>query len=303
MEITLHQNYKELNSTISYGEEIVSILNNLEFIQEHIKRFGVTKEFIDLVDKKKELSSVGIKLEADTSTADDGIVGYYEKIKEAIEKFWKMIKEKLTNFFRNWFTSLGWLKSKTKNLYDKKFGSNGKFIDEPEFLKKEVKGFTFDKFKEVFNACLIGLHELKVIKPNNTNGFELSNLDKIVSNLKVIGYEMTEDSKDGTLSVEKKNDLEPSESTIGSLGFTVKNTRTYLDLVDNRIKSLQGVDNIIKTLEDYKKQLKDGKIKATAKSFTSQVNALVKSCSLFAKFLEKMLWYLTNIANKAPLQN
>lgn len=290
------------NEATTYGNDLITTLDSLQFIKSHVKRFGVNEVLLDLCDKNKELTTI-FKLEDDNdpNRHESNIVKHILYIKQKIEKFWQLIKKNLKEFFQRWFTTLGWLERKIKNIHMSNFGSKGRYINVGEFDKKEIKALKFSKFKEIWNACIIGLHELEKMVPDKNYGFELAKNDRIVNNLKVIGYNLTSSDKTGIIKIEAGNKITFEELTVKNGGWTVGNISTYLDLTSQRIQSLRKIEYLITALEKFKNDIKDDNFKVSYQLFINQTNSMINALTYFSRVFEKMLWMLAKIASKAPM--
>lgn len=166
---------KEVVEGFKKLDSFFEIIANLKHVQNNIKRFGVTKELIHLINKDRNFSdSTGITLpyyesddEADDINEDDipaeevvmeGFGDAMKKAKDAVVKFFKWIWEKLkafgtaiADFFRNYKKKITGAKEKLK-----------KGVDTDKIKEKKAKVMSFKEMEDRLKALNSAVNAVKM---------------------------------------------------------------------------------------------------------------------------------------------
>lgn len=87
---------KEMNDCLNNMTNLFDGIHNLNYMNKHVKKFGITKEFLDICDDGEQLSKgLNIRLEEDIDIAvwEEGFKEGVAKIIEKVKAFFKMLWE------------------------------------------------------------------------------------------------------------------------------------------------------------------------------------------------------------------
>lgn len=173
---------QELITTLKQGYQLSEVISNLLFIRSHIKKFGVTKEFLHLVDDNKQLShSLKIDLEEDNE-----LIVVTEAFKLNIKDMIKRVKAWFANLWHKFLVFLGIRK---ENIAEKKESLSELYVKLKQnkliSLEQTINAISYEKqllfftkIKDILNV----IANLDNLDPNDEKQIE-----EINETLKIIG--------------------------------------------------------------------------------------------------------------------
>lgn len=284
------------------GEHLISVITALEKINSNIQKFGVTDELVHLVTNMVDVSSfssdVKMSLEMD-------IYAQMQNIKKILKDYFNKVLAAITKFFNRYFTSLGWLQAKVKKIEKDAFGSNGRFIDEDDFLNKSAGAAPRHDWILLMHGLIEATKEISKIKFNSDDGFDFSNCSKLEQALTSLGYSLKFNSNSGLYTLTAgKAPTYPSRK-IGELDWTIDFVDSKLQMVPSYCRRIEAIKFLKTNLETYKKTATDPNDKyfRVPKSIViNQVSIATRCANIILKAFLKYMWQLANVAGKAKLK-
>lgn len=168
-------------------QDVTQVIDNLLAIKSHIKKFGITPQFLHLVDDNKQLSnSLKIDLEDfnDGETATAAIVGNIKKAIEWLKNLFKNLGKHIVDFFKFLFNETEELKANFQRSL--KYLEDNKKMDTSHLLDKlKIEQYPLDKLISIgedLASAIEKLNELKMdssapyfIDENDTSSLDILN--------------------------------------------------------------------------------------------------------------------------------
>lgn len=301
-------------------QDVTQVIDNLLTIRAHINKFGITPQFLHLVDDNKQLSnSLKIDLEDfnDRETATAAIVGNIKKAIIWLKELFKNLGKHIVDFFKFLFNETEELKANFQRSL--KYLEDNKKMDTSHLLDKlKVEQYPLDKLigiGEDLASAIEKLNELKLdssapyfIDENDTSSLDILNNGMRYFNTKL---------EDGKLvhGIKYTDELlkEKVEGSYRKLEYTHEKLLAKKSAIENFFKTLEEAKKYEKQFKDQQKVVLDDindrnnidkkQKKETATTLGKYVTDLVKILKQLISALLKIIRIYCTMCMKMPKDN
>lgn len=293
-----------MEEVVDMGLNICEVIDNLTSLRAHVKKFGVTKQMLHLVNANNQLgNAIDIALpyyesddEADDINEDDipaeevvmeGFGSAMKKAKDAVVKFFKWIWEKLkafgtaiADFFRNYKKKIAGAKDKLK-----------KGVDTDKIKEKKAKVMSFKDMEDRLKALNSAINAVKMWQAGDDMDSETLNaalkyagkkIEGSVGSYKLAAVEKPEVKEDTLLALGWEN--------AGKLAGTVEALFKYGDEIKKFEASIKKDEaKALKSAEDAteKKNITNGAaIKLSV--FTAVSNEVLNTAKTYLAIVDRL---------------
>ena len=278
-------NIKALNQ----AEEVSEVLDNLVSIKNHVKKFGITKEFLHIVNNNNHLgSSIGLILpyyESEEENIDQidendipeveivmegiiekiaNVIGYFANVYQRIIDFFTVFAHNILSFFISARTQLNII-SKLISWIPNPKNLNTIF----EFNKTDVYFWSFDEFMNLANIIEKDVTKSIVKLKGNERTIPLIKLDS----LPLLGYQISYDTSEtevagkkitkwSSIKIDSDNSQKAMKSTdqlkylkwdISNIEKAIKKCHEFIDFGKvYKKESKEIIETSQKAIESYK---------------------------------------------------
>ena len=319
IDISIVEQNEELESARIKIEEVSKTIENLFLVRDNIKRFGITKELLHLVDDNKQLSnSLKINLEDEFSSGDTAISSVTGGIKAAIEwlkNLFLALGKGIKNFFKFLFNTTEELKATFQKSID--YLNANKGMDNSYLLKKvkvtEYKLDTLITIGEDINEAINTLLNIKIDNDSKNSPLFIkdnSTKDKVNNGLKYLGQEIKENSLQSDNTFLEELSKEKKEDTLHNLDYTPNKMLGKKANIEKFFKTLEDSDKYEKKFKEHqdtaikdlndRKELEKKDKKSIAKEIGTTISKLTAIIEKLLKALLKVIRMYCNLCMKMP---
>lgn len=277
---------EEVENVLARLDRALGIIDNLSMMRDHVKKFGITRPMLHLMNKNNKLgAAIGMTLPSyesddepeDVDPADVEVEIVVESIGEKLKsaknwvvEFFKKIYAAIKEFFTKYFGMVVRLEKRLKKIKSEIIGKN---VDREAFGKIKMSVYSATDFGSMSDAVAA-----IVAKPNGA--IDASTLD---TNLGKLGYkvEKSEDdddkSKISSINIVKDttNVPELENEELEKLGWGFGSASGKFGNVETLVKALKSVDKVEKAIKDAEKKAKSAETTPLKNTDNDEAHKLV----------------------------
>ena len=318
---TMEDNSDEIMDDIvnicdTFIDHIVTVRN----IRNNIKRFGITKELLHLVNSDKELNKLlEVELpEYDEENVDDKLnkinleSDNIHSTGGEIKKLYITAKQILTNLinkFMEWaeniYYKIGTTRKYLLGQFNTKFKSNGVNIDYTKSEDKKITGPNFREWLAINKDLEDGIKTIVAISTAKKGGYSslFTQTGNIAKALKAVNKTLTIDPHKNLISITDVNKpITFTEDTIKNKQWRLTDIILGLKMVESRFKLIVDIRKFANVLKSYKSTEALENITIPLDEMMSQLKILIKCTHLFSIGILDMFKYLVKIIDKIEEQ-